>query len=99
MAGVRIGWAGSWRHVFGADAMLVTMGAAAMAEKDDPGGSFDNRNVFTQIEYLMGAFAAAGGVHYRDGTERGLSYLLANQFERVAAGRIRCRPPMTASRG
>jgi len=55
--------------------------AQLMAEKDDPAGSFDNRNVFTQIEYLMGAFAATGDVRYRDGAERGLAYLLAHQFE------------------
>lgn len=148
MAGVRIGWTGSWRHVLGGGAMLVAMGAPAMAEgpsldgfedaihhwqmkrgedyprhdpgnvraiadnillmqrahggwvqnrdplqvmgaldvaqlmaeKNDPAGSFDNRNVFTQIEYLMGAYAATGDARYRSGAERGLDYLLVNQF-------------------
>ena len=55
--------------------------AELMAEKGEAAGSFDNRNVFTQIEYLMGAFAETGDARYRDGAERGLAYLLANQFE------------------
>ena len=54
--------------------------AQLMAEKADPVGSFDNRNVFTQIEYLMGAFALTGDARYRTGAERGLDYLLRSQF-------------------
>lgn len=54
--------------------------AQLLAEKADPVGSFDNRNVFTQIEYLMGAFALTGDARYRTGAERGLDYLLGNQF-------------------
>lgn len=55
--------------------------AALVAEKSDTRGSFDNRNVFTQIEYLMGAYALTGDVRYRLGAEAGLGYLLDNQFE------------------
>lgn len=54
--------------------------AALLAEKAEPGGSFDNRNVFTQIEYLMGAYALTGDARYLSGAEAGLSYLLHNQF-------------------
>lgn len=55
--------------------------AQLLVEKGDPRGSFDNRNVFTQIEYLMGAFALTNEPRYREGAERGLDYLLRNQFE------------------
>ena len=54
--------------------------AQLVAEKALPGGSFDNRNIFTQIEYLMGAFALTGDSRFRDGARRGLDYLLRNQF-------------------
>ncbi len=55
--------------------------AQLMAEKSESVGSFDNRNVFTQIEYLMGAYALTGEASFREGALRGLDYLLANQFE------------------
>ena len=51
-----------------------------LAEKADAVGSFDNRNVFTQIEFLMGAFSLTGDVRYREGAERGLDYLMRHQF-------------------
>ena len=51
-------------------------------EKDDAYGSFDNRNVYTQIEYLMGAFERLGDEKYRAGAMKGLDYLLAHQIER-----------------
>lgn len=54
--------------------------AQLLAEKGEVAGSFDNRNVFTQIEYLMGAFAITSDARYREGAERGLGYLLRNQF-------------------
>lgn len=56
--------------------------AELIAERSDGRGSFDNRNVFTQIEYLMGAFALTNDKRYRDGAERGLDYLIGHQFER-----------------
>ncbi|MBI1400241.1 pectate lyase [Hyphomonas sp.] len=52
-----------------------------LAEKGETQGSFDNRNVFTQIEYLMGAFVLTGEQQYREAATRGLDYLLRNQFE------------------
>ncbi len=51
-----------------------------LAEKNDPRGSFDNRNVFTQIEYLMGTYAMTGEETYREGAIRGLDFLLRHQF-------------------
>lgn len=55
--------------------------AELIAERSDGRGSFDNRNVFTQIEYLMGAFALTSDKRYRDGAARGLDYLIGHQFE------------------
>jgi PelA/Pel-15E family pectate lyase len=54
--------------------------AALLAAKADPAGSFDNRNVFTQIEYLAGAYAQTGDARYKAGAEAGLGYLLEHQF-------------------
>ncbi len=51
-----------------------------IAEKDEKAGSFDNRNVFTQIEYLMGAYALTSDARYREGARQGLHYLIRNQF-------------------
>jgi PelA/Pel-15E family pectate lyase len=51
-----------------------------IAEKAEAVGSFDNRNVFTQIEYLMGAYALTSDARYREGARRGLDYLIRNQF-------------------
>lgn len=52
-----------------------------IAEKGDTVGSFDNRNVFTQIEYLMGAHALTSDARYREGARRGLDYMIRNQFD------------------
>ncbi|MFN4025736.1 MAG: pectate lyase [Hyphomonas sp.] len=53
---------------------------ALMAEKSDPRGSFDNRNVYTQIEYLMGAHARLSDARYLEAASRGFGYLLRHQF-------------------
>ena len=55
--------------------------AQLISEKDEVRGSFDNRNVFTQIEYLMGAFAVTSDARYREGAVQGFDYLLRNQFK------------------
>ncbi|MFN7054733.1 pectate lyase [Hyphomonas sp.] len=55
--------------------------AAFIGEKKDARGSFDNRNVYPQIEYLAGAFALTGDARYKAGAEAGLRYLLNHQFE------------------
>ncbi len=52
-----------------------------LAGASNPSGSFDNRNVYTQIAYLMGAYERLGDERYRKAAVRGLDYLLANQFE------------------
>ncbi len=69
-----------------------------MAEKEEAGGSFDNRNVFTQIEYLMGAYALTGEARLREGAVRGLDYLLANQIE-SCGGWPHTVPPQTEYQG
>lgn len=56
-----------------------------IAEKGEARGSFDNRNVFTQIEYLMGAFALTSDARYREGARRGLDYLVRHQFTTCGA--------------
>lgn len=54
--------------------------AEILAAKGEARGSFDNRNVFTQIEYLAGAFLQTGDVRYLAGASAGLDYLLRHQF-------------------
>lgn len=71
---------------------------ALRAEKAETGGSFDNRNVYTQIEYLMGAHARLGDVRYLDGAQRGLDYLLANQMQ-SCGGWPHTVPPQSAYQG
>lgn len=44
------------------------------------GGSFDNRNVYTQLDYLATAWAITGDARYRDGSLRGLEFTLAQQI-------------------
>lgn len=72
--------------------------AALMAEKAEPGGSFDNRNVYTQIEYLMGAYARLADTRYLEGAKRGLDYLLANQMQ-TCGGWPHTVPPQSAYQG
>ena len=50
------------------------------AENDTTGGSFDNRNVYTQVDYLANAFARTGDTRYRDASVRGLDFILAHQI-------------------
>ena len=52
-----------------------------LSEKEEDHGSFDNRNVYTQISYLMGAYEITGDQRYRDTALRGLDYLLEHQIE------------------
>ena len=44
------------------------------------GGSFDNRNIYTQLDYLATAWAITGDARYRDGSLRGLEFTLAQQI-------------------
>lgn len=43
------------------------------------GGSFDNRNIYTHVDYLAGAYALTGDARYRDAGVRGLEFILAHQ--------------------
>ena len=43
---------------------------AIRSESDRDGGSFDNRNVYTQVEYLTEAFTLSGDARYREGAEK-----------------------------
>lgn len=71
---------------------------ALMAEKAEVVGSFDNRNVFTQIGYLMGAYDRLGDARYLDGAKRGLDYLIANQIQ-TCGGWPHTVPPRSAYQG
>jgi PelA/Pel-15E family pectate lyase len=53
---------------------------ALIAEKKQATGSFDNRNIYSQIEYLAAAFGRTGTAAYRDAAARGLDYALAQQI-------------------
>nr|WP_263858598.1 pectate lyase [Coralloluteibacterium stylophorae] len=63
-------------RVLGTDEM-----AALEAENEASGGSFDNRNVYTQVEYLAAAWARSGDARHRDGARRGLDFILAHQLD------------------
>jgi len=58
----------------------ATEKAALVAEKAEGRGSFDNRNIYSQIEYLAAAFGKTGKAAYRDAAARGLHYALAQQI-------------------
>src|SRR5262245_11829799 len=59
----------------------ATEKSALVAEKAQARGSFDNRNIYSQIEYLAAAFGRTGKAAYRDAAARGLDYALAQQIE------------------
>lgn len=54
---------------------------AARAAQDEPGGSFDNRTTYTQVDYLAEAFARSADTRYRDAALRGLDFILDQQIE------------------
>lgn len=56
--------------------------ARLATESDTAGGSFDNRNIYTQVDYLAAAFARTGDTRYRDASMRGLEFILAHQVPR-----------------
>lgn len=45
-----------------------------------PGGSFDNRSTYTQMDYLAHAWARTGDARYRDAALRGLDFILDQQI-------------------
>ncbi|MCR6663186.1 MAG: pectate lyase [Luteimonas sp.] len=55
------------------------------ADASKAGGSFDNRNVYTQVEYLAEAFALGGDARYRDAALKGLDFILAHQSDGCGA--------------
>jgi PelA/Pel-15E family pectate lyase len=50
------------------------------AEARKTGGSFDNRNIYTQLDYLATAYAITGDTRYRDGSLKGIAFTLAQQI-------------------
>jgi len=54
--------------------------AALVAEKAEDRSSFDNRNIYSQIEYLAAAFGQTRRTTYRNAAARGLDYALAQQI-------------------
>jgi PelA/Pel-15E family pectate lyase len=58
----------------------ATEKAAIEAEKVQTTGSFDNRNIYSQIEYLAAAFGQTRKSAYKDAAARGLDYALAQQI-------------------
>jgi PelA/Pel-15E family pectate lyase len=58
----------------------ATEKAALIAEKSQATGSFDNRNIYSQIEYLAAVFDQTRKTVYRDAAARGLDYALAQQI-------------------
>jgi PelA/Pel-15E family pectate lyase len=55
--------------------------AAALAEKTSPDFSFDNRNIYTQVAYLMAAYEQTGRKDYRDSALKGLDLILSQQMK------------------
>lgn len=52
---------------------------ALLAEKEKPTYSFDNRNIYSQVEYLAGVYAQTGDTRYRDSALRGLELTFRSQ--------------------
>jgi PelA/Pel-15E family pectate lyase len=73
----------------------ATEKTALVAEKAQAGGSFDNRNIYSQIEYLAAAFGQTRMAAYRDAAARGLDFALAQQI--AACGGWPHTVPGTAS--
>jgi len=55
--------------------------AQLLADKARPEVSFDNRNVFSQIEYLAAVYEQTHDARHRDASLRGVDVLLAHQYE------------------
>ena len=54
--------------------------AAALANKSAGDASFDNRNIYPQIEYLSEVYRQTGDVVFRDAALKGLQYTLNRQY-------------------
>jgi PelA/Pel-15E family pectate lyase len=55
--------------------------ARFLADKAKPEISFDNRNVYSQVEYLAAVFQQTGDPRHRDASLRGLEVILAHQYQ------------------
>lgn len=55
--------------------------AKIVSEKANPTGSFDNRNLYTQVEYLAGVYGETGDVRYHNASMKGLEYIFAKQHQ------------------
>jgi len=53
---------------------------ALLAAQAEPGGSFDNRTTYTQVDYLAQAWQRSGDARYREAVLRGLDFILAEQI-------------------
>lgn len=56
--------------------------AALVAEKNRQTGSFDNRNVYSQIEYLSAVYGQTGDMRYKNAALKGLEYTFAQQHKK-----------------
>lgn len=56
--------------------------AELQKEKSDPKISFDNRNIYSQIEYLSDVYLQTGDVRYRDAALRGLQRTFESQHKK-----------------
>lgn len=54
--------------------------AAIRLEKKEATGSFDNRNIYTQVEYLAGVYERTGDNRFREGSMKGLEYIFSQQI-------------------
>jgi PelA/Pel-15E family pectate lyase len=61
-------------------------------EKAAPTASFDNRNIYAQIEYLSAAYVRTHSQRYREAAERGIEFTLAQQH-RICGGWPHTVPP------
>lgn len=72
---------GGWKENEDPTRVLDAEGRAAFAaESKKSGGSFDNRNIYTQLDYLADAYALTGDARYRDGSLRALQFTLTQQI-------------------
>lgn len=56
--------------------------AGIAAERANPSASFDNRNVYSQVAYLLGAHAVLGDAKYLGAALKGLDFILSRQVAR-----------------
>ncbi len=73
---------GGWPPNF--DPTRVLIGAdrqRLLDERDREDTSFDNRSTYTEVDYLVAAFAQTGDARHRDAALRGIEFILAAQYD------------------